>query len=83
MLAKLLGVSFLAAAARADTQTNQCHQHLSEGIHFDLTSLASQSFTGTDFDNTKLTWNYCNASPSMTYKKSGGSDVNVSLAPIG
>ena len=43
MLTKLLAATALVAAANADTQ-NQCHQHTSEGVFFNLESLGNSIF---------------------------------------
>ena len=53
MLSKILAVTALVAAANADTQ-NQCHQHTSEGVFFNLEGLKSNSYNArTVNDNNK------------------------------
>ena len=49
MLTKILAVTALVAAANADTQ-NQCHQHVSEGVYFNLENLKNKSFSGNFYD---------------------------------
>ena len=62
MLTKILAVAILTAAAQADTQSDQCHIHTSEGVHFNLSGLKGKTFSGealsTSSDRT-VTWSYC------------------------
>ena len=62
MLTKILAVAILTAAAHADTQSDQCHIHTSEGVHFNLSGLKGRTFSGdavtTSTDRT-VTFSYC------------------------
>ena len=56
MLTKLLAVSILAAAAYADTQTDQCHQHTDDdgGTFFNLSGLKTISYEASAYIKTGL-----------------------------
>ena len=69
MFTKILAVALLTAAAHADTQTDQCHVHTSEGVHFNLSGLKGKAFSGeaisTGTDRT-VNWSYCDDNPSFS-----------------
>ena len=70
MLTKILAATALVAAANADTQ-NQCHQHTSEDVFFNLEGLKSQAQLAAPVIGYTFYHSYCADSPSLFYTKSG------------
>ena len=85
MLTRILAITALVATANADTK-NQCHQHTSEGVFFNLEGLKSNYYYATTVndDNNAVLWTYCRDSPAFSYTSSSLSNViPVPLNPIG
>ena len=76
MLKKILTVTILTTAANADTQADQCHIHLQEGVHFNLCGLKSKNYeaVAVSKDFRTVRWSYFDDNPTFSYLEKNGSN---------